>query len=232
MKGQIMAKNSTEIEVNMIIGTDGKKVVPIRDGKDGQAVFTYCYDDLYDIECVRNRRLLINSEIDETIISSCVYHIMRWNREDVGIKREDRKPIIIYINTPGGSVVDGYGLIDAMLASTTPVYTVNLAACYSMGFLIFIAGEKRYAMEHSTFLCHDGSTGGYDSTTKMRDRINFESGAMENATKSYILDRTTISDKLYERKRREEWYFYADEGKKNGVVTHIIGHDCGYDDIL
>ena len=109
------------------------------------------YDEL-EFEEIRNRRLYINSIIDEEIISSIVFHILKYNREDKGVPIESRKPIILYINSPGGSVIDGYGLIDAILCSKTPVYTVNQALCASMGFLIFLAGQKRFSMPRSEFL--------------------------------------------------------------------------------
>lgn len=102
--------------------------------------FTYCYEDRFEMEDIENRRLYLNTVIDESVIDGAVYHILRYNRLDKDIPINERKPIIIYINSPGGNVTDGYGLIDAILTSTTPVYTVNLGIAYSMGFLIYIAG--------------------------------------------------------------------------------------------
>jgi ATP-dependent Clp protease protease subunit len=95
-------------------------------------IVNYCLadkDELYDRE---HRRLYLNSEIDESIIDSLAYMIMKYNRDDVGKPIEKRDAIILYINSPGGSVTDGFGLIDIMLASKTPVYTVNQGICYSM----------------------------------------------------------------------------------------------------
>ena len=100
--------------------------------------YNYCFADKFVIEDINdNRHLFLNSDVDEQVIDQIVYHIMRYNRLDKGIDVQDRKPIIVYINSPGGSVVDGYGLVDAILCSKTPVYTVNLGQCSSMGFLIF-----------------------------------------------------------------------------------------------
>lgn len=193
--------------------------------------FNYCYNDKFNIEDLEQRKLYVNCGIDEEIIESIVYHILRYNRLDKGIPKEERKPIILYLNSPGGSVVDGYGLIDAITSSITPVYTVNQALCASMGFLIFISGHKRFSMEHSEFLMHDGSTFGYDSTAKMKDRMEFETNQLERMTKKYILEHTKIDDKTYDEKYRVEWYFLPDEGKDIGVVDYIIGKDCTIDEI-
>ena len=194
--------------------------------------YNICYEDTFQIEDLEERHLYINGEINEFSIENIVYHILRYNRMDKDIPREDRKPILIYINSPGGSVTDGYGVIDAILQSKTPVYTINQATCYSMGFLIFLAGEKRYGMPNSTFLCHDGSSFAYDSMSKLKDRMEFETGQMEQHTKEYILSRTTINEKTYNKKYRTEWYMYSEEAQNYNVVTHIVGKDCDIDEII
>lgn len=195
-------------------------------------VFNMCLTDQFEIEDYTGRRLYINTNIDEGVIETIVYHIMRYNRLDKGKPVEERKPIILYLNSNGGSVPDGYGLIDAITNSITPVYTVNQAYCYSMGFLIFIAGHKRFAMPSSTFLMHDGSSFAWDSTAKMKDRVDFETGQVEKYTKDYIISHTKIDEKLYDEKYRVEWYFYPTEGKQHGVVDFIVGKDCTIDEII
>lgn len=190
------------------------------------------YSNKFDIEDLLNRRLWLNSEVDEQVIDTLVYHILRYNRLDHGLDKAARKPIILYINSPGGSVPDGYGLIDAIVNSETPIYTVNMASCFSMGFLIFIAGHKRFSMPHSEFLLHDGSSMGWDSTAKLKDRMDFEMVQLEGMTKQYIIDHTNIDEKLYDKKYRVEWYFLPDEGKKIGAVDYIIGKDCSINEIV
>lgn len=161
-----------------------------------------------------------------------MYHILRYNREDKEINSNDRKPIILYLNSNGGSVPDGYAVIDAITNSATPVHTVNQGYCYSMGFLIFLAGHKRYCMPSATFLMHDGSTMGWDSTAKMKDRMDFETKQVEERTKQFIMSKTLITEKLYDEKYRVEWYFYPTEAKENGVVDYIVGEDCSINEII
>lgn len=194
--------------------------------------YNYSYSDRFDFEDLENRRIYINCDIDENVIDSAVYHIFRYNRLDRDIPAEERKPIIIYINTPGGIVTDGYCLIDAIRSSITPVYTVNIGTCYSMGFLIFIAGKKRYCMQSSTFLCHDGFSGAIDSMNKLRDRVEFETGEMEEYTMNYIIEQTKITKKQYTANKRKEWYFYPNEAKELGVTDCIVGVDCDIYEIL
>lgn len=200
--------------------------------KEISYVYNYCYEDKFEMEDVEDRRITINSTIDEFIIDTAVNHILRYNRLDKDIPVNERKPIRIYINSPGGSVTDGYALIDAIRLSKTPVYTINLALAASMGFLIFIAGHKRYSMPHAEFLMHDGSTMGFDSTAKMRDRMEFETIELENETKEYIMNCTNIDEKLYNEKYRCEWYFLPKRAKEIGATDYIIGEDVDLDEVL
>lgn len=190
------------------------------------------YTDKYEIDDLDNRRLYINSNIDEEIVDSIVYHVLRYNREDRNKDVSTRKPILLYINSNGGSVPDGYALIDAILTSKTPVYTINQGYCYSMGFLIFISGHKRYCMPSATFLLHDGSSFAWDSTAKMKDRVDFETGQVEVRIKNHILSHTKIGDDLYEKKYRVEWYFYPEEAQKYEITDYIVGKDCTIDEII
>ena len=195
-------------------------------------VVNLCYTDVYELDELENRHLYINAEIDDEVIDTIVYHILRYNRMDKGIPVEKRTPIVIYMNSVGGQVSSGYALIDAMIDSETPVYTVNQGLCASMGLLIFLAGQKRYSMRHSEFLLHDGSTMGFDSTAKMKDRMDFETKQIEKITKEYVVERTQISPKTYDKKYRIEWYFLPEEAKRIGVIDYIVGVDCPLSEIV
>ena len=195
--------------------------------------YNYCYADKFDIEDIeKNRHLYLNSDVDEDVIDQLVYHILRYNRLDKGKPVEERQPIVLYINSPGGSVICGYGLVDAIICSKTPVYTVNLAECSSMGFLIAISGHKRYTMPHCEYLMHEGYTGAFDNMSKAKDRIDFEAGEMEEMTRAFVLSRTKINEDLYKEKYRCEWYFLPEKAKELGVVDYIIGVDCDLDEII
>jgi len=197
-----------------------------------KSIVNLCMEDTFDLEDLADRKLFINDEIDGVVIDTIVYQIMRFNAQDKGKSVEDRLPIKLYINSNGGSVTDGYGLIDAILTSKTPVYTINQAMCASMGFLIFIAGDKRYTMPHAEFLMHDGSNFAMGSTAKMKDRMDFELGELEQMTRDYIISRTKITEDLYKEKYRMEWYFLPKTAKNYGIADFIIGEDCDIDDII
>jgi len=197
-----------------------------------QESYNYTLDDSFFLEDLENRHLYINGKINSSVIENVVYYIIRYNMEDTNKPVENRKPIILYINSIGGEVVSGFSVIDAIQTSKTPVYTVNLGECSSMAFLIYIAGNKRYAMPHSQFLLHDGETGGIDSTAKLKDRIEFEAGELADEIRNYVLSCTKIDKRTYDKKYRFEWYFLPNEAHELGVVDYIIGKNCSLDEII
>lgn len=187
-------------------------------------------DDYFYTKELKQRRLFLQDTVDQWSISPLVRHILFYNIEDEGVPVEERKPIILYISSLGGSVDDGFELIDVIQASKTPVYTVNISYAYSMGFLIMLAGHKRLAMPNAKFLLHDGSNFSWNSTAKMRDQMKFQE-KVEDRVRKYIIDRTQITPEEYESKYRVEWYMFADEAKENGVIDSVIGQDAEIDAI-
>lgn len=188
-------------------------------------------EDIFYLKDLRQRKLFIATNISQESVEDAVRHIMQFNREDVDIAPANRKPIILYTSSNGGDVDSGFELIDVIMTSKTPVYTVNLGYQYSMGFLIGLAGHKRYAMPNAKFLLHDGSNFVFDSVAKAQDRMEFNK-KMESRIKNYILSRSKLTADEYNSKYRIEWYMFSDEAKKKGFVDYIIGEDCEIDEIV
>ena len=194
--------------------------------------FNYTLLDSFEMEDIDDRRLYINDNIDNDVITSIGYHIMRYNRLDKGIDVKERKPIMLYLNTHGGDLYAGNSLISLIKSSKTPIYTVNLGLCFSMGFLIFLAGKKKYSMDNGIFLLHDGGNGDANSTAKVFDKIEFEKNVIEKKIKEYVVENTAITSKMYDKNYRREWYMDVDKAKELNVVDYIVGEDCDIDEIL
>lgn len=199
---------------------------------DVKECYALDYQDRFLIEDVDNRFLMLNDEVNSTVFDTIVYQILRYNRLDKGIPVGERKPIRLYINSPGGAVSDGFGLMDAIMQSITPVHTINLGECASMALLIFMAGHERYSFKHGEFLLHDGTTVNAGNTSRVKDMMVFQTEQMDEMTKAFVLERSLITEQQYKDHYRCEWYFFAEEAKKLGVVDYIIGEDCTVYDIL
>lgn len=188
-------------------------------------------DEIFYLRDLNQRKLFLNADIDQFTIEDAVKHIMQFNKEDTGIEPDKRQPVILYVTSNGGSVYDGFKLIDVIQSSKTPVYTVNLGYQYSMGFLIGLAGHKRFAMKNAKFLMHDGSNFVYGSGTKVQDQMEFQR-KVEQRIKDYVISRSKVSEEEYDNKLRVEWYLFADEAKEKGFTDYIIGIDCNIDEIV
>jgi len=73
---------------------------------------------------------------------------------------EDEK-IIITLNTPGGSIAVGVQIINAMRNSLSTVTTVMDGEVYSLGSLIFLAGDNHIINKNCLMMCHNYSGGTY-----------------------------------------------------------------------
>lgn len=192
---------------------------------------SHIIDDYVRLQELQQRRLFLTCGINQMSVIDIIKPILQYNKDDKDIPVENRIPIVIYIATNGGELDSGFALIDVILNSATPVYTVNLGYMYSMGFLLCLAGHKRYALPSSKFLIHDGWDMIGNSSTKIQDYIEFNK-RVEQRVKQYVLNRTKISEEEYDKNLRVEWYLFADEAQEKGVVDYIIGDDCTLDNII
>lgn len=77
---------------------------------------------------------------------------------------QNRVPLInVRINSPGGSVFDGFSIFSAMRESKATVNTYNDYLAASMGGIIFQAGKTRYAADNSLTMLHNPHGGGETS---------------------------------------------------------------------
>lgn len=188
-------------------------------------------DDMFYLDDILQRRLFLNDDITQNSVHSIVGHILRFNREDRGVKSSKRAPIILYITSDGGEVDAAFKLIDTIRVSKTPVYTVNLGYQYSTGFLVGIAGHRRFTMPNAKFLMHDGEIEVGGTSNKIIDTLEFNK-AVEQRIKEYVVKRSKLTSEEYDSKTRIEWYMFADEAKKYGFTDYIVGVDCDIDTIL
>ena len=188
-------------------------------------------EELFYLKDLKQRKLFLNMEIDQISVADIARHILQYNKEDAGIDPADRQPILLYVVSNGGEVDSGFELIDVIQSSKTPVYTINLGYQYSMGFLIGLAGHKRFATRNAKYLMHDGSNFVYNSGAKAQDQMEFNR-KVEERVKQYIISRSNVTSEEYDSKLRVEWYLFADEAKEKGFVDCIIGVDCDIDAVI
>lgn len=169
---------------------------------------------------LKKREILWNDEIDDATVDIALY-IRKWNAEDRGIEPKDRRPIKILINSDGGSVDTVLHIIDMIHLSKTPVYTIGMGRVYSAGGLLLMAGHKRYIFPHTSCLIHDGSSGAIGSIGKMLDNLEFTK-ELEVRMKAYIISSTHITEDVYDKNYRRDWFMFSEEMIKLGIADEIV----------
>jgi len=138
----------------------------------------------------------------------------------------EKKDITLYINSPGGSVLCGLGIIDLMNYISSDVATVNIGMCASMASILLSSGTKgkRSSLVYSKVMIHQVSSG---SSGHIEDnRIS----QMESEKYNYILFKILAQntgkkfDEVLEGARRDHW-LNSDESLKFGLIDEIIGLD-------
>ena len=147
--------------------------------------------------------------------------ILRWNMEDEGKPVEERKPIHIFIMSPGGYLSYMWMIVDAIRASTTPVYTVNIGMAASSAALIFIAGHKRFMSKNASVLFHEGSAELSGDAMKIMDASESYKKALKRM-KEHILANTKISKQLMNKYLHNDWEIESEQCLEYGVCDAII----------
>lgn len=171
---------------------------------------------------IHESRSFYLGEIDPGEAYELTLLINMFNEEDDkdDIPVEDRQPIRIYINSSGGYVASCFQIVDAITLSTTPVYTINIASAYSAAGIVLIAGHKRFAYPHATFLWHAGSMEIGGDVGKLKNFMKFQDQQDEKCNE-FIASKTNIQLCELEAKLHEDWWMDVDEMKAKGIIDEI-----------
>ena len=168
----------------------------------------------------QDRVLWIEGEIGDGLFELSKM-IIRYNKEDKDIPVEERKPIKIFINSPGGDLDSTLAFIGLMNISKTPIWTVDACWAYSAAGLILMAGHKRYALPNTECLIHSGSGqlgGSYEQTTEQMKNYKY----LVDKMRDFILSKTKIDQKLFKKNSQKDWYIYDNDMLELGIVDEII----------
>ena len=147
--------------------------------------------------------------------------IIRCNREDKDVAAESRKPIKIFIDSPGGDVTFMWSIIRAIEISKTPILTINYCTAYSAAAEILASGHVRLAFPGSHVMIHLGSCA-YSGDAANVEATKKYFDALSKKTVEHLLARTKIEPKMFKKKTMTDWFLDEDEALKNGIVDKII----------
>ncbi len=177
----------------------------------------------YDIysRLLEDRIIMIGSPIEDDTVANLVTAQMLFLEG-----KDPDADIILYLNTPGGSVSAGLAIYDTMQYIKADVQTWCLGRAYSMGAVLLAAGTpgKRYALPHSKALIHQPMAGGIGGqATDISIHANEILRERERLYK-LLSQHTGQSFKKIETDADRDFYMTASEALEYGIVDTVVTH--------
>jgi ATP-dependent Clp protease protease subunit len=173
------------------------------------------------------RTLYLFDAIDKTSVLTVIENIIKINKfDDDNDKKEKeykRVPIEIIINSKGGSVYDGLGLINVIDNSQTAIHTYVYGLAASMGLLIAVSGHRRFAGRLSTFMYHSVSNTIGGKLEHLKNRLD-EVQRLQLVYDEYLLGRTKleVAQLIHAQEHKRDWFMSPEEALEWGIVDEIV----------
>ena len=131
----------------------------------------------------QDRIYWVDTQIDNTTLELIKY-IVRCNKEDAGKPVEERKRILVMIDSPGGSVEVLSSIIGTIKISKTPVWTCCYCTAYSAAADLLTCGHKRFALPMTSMMFHAGSACYQGSQNDINSAKKFFDGMGKRVTEN------------------------------------------------
>ena len=169
-------------------------------------------------------RVITLGEIDNETACEVIGLIHEINNEDKNKASENRDPIKFVLNSPGGTVYDGMGIVDAIENSVTPIHMYIHGQAMSMGFAIATCGDYRCATKRTTFMYHEMSWNTAQEKMKYHEQELKEGKRLWKVYDDIIVENTEVQLKSLQsvRKEQKEWYITAEQALALGIIDEIL----------
>lgn len=170
-------------------------------------------------EFFTRRKIFLVDQIDADSCNETLKQLMYLEEDDC------TQEITMYINSPGGDVTSGLALCDYILMMRSPVRMVCTGTAASMAGVIFLCGDKREMLLHSSVMLHAPSFGGGTLAGKkpceikelLSDILDVHEDIASLITQRTEMDRAEVDAML-----EKDTYFSAKQALKNNICTKII----------
>lgn len=177
--------------------------------------------DIYSM-MLEKRIVFVQGEVRDEMANTVVAQILFLHQQD------PTSPIELYINSPGGSVTAGLAIKDTMDYVTslgTPVHTLGMGSCASMGAFLLASGNKghRKVLPNTEVMIHQPLGGFQGQATDIQIRAELIQKTKIKLTQ-YLSDYTygkITPDQMWEACERDN-FLSAEEALEMGLVDEII----------
>ena len=168
----------------------------------------------------QDRIYWLDTQIDDSTLD-LVKYIFRCNKEDGDKPIEERKRILIMIDSPGGSVEVLASIIGAVKISKTPVHTCCYCTAYSAAADLLACGHKRFALPMTAIMFHAGSACYQGSQNDVNKAKKFFDSMGKRVTDE-VNSRTKFDAKFLRKLKTDDMYMNEEEALELGVIDEII----------
>ena len=194
-----------------IIETQNYVPVVIEQSSRGERSF-----DIFS-RLLRERIIFLGTAIDDMVANLIVAQLLLLDSEN------PEKDIMLYINSPGGSVTAGLAIYDTMKHIRADVNTICLGQAASMGAFLLSAGTpgKRMALPHSRILIHQPLGGAQGQATDIEIQAA-EITRIKRTLNELLAKHTGQSFKKIEKDTDRDYIMNPDEAVEYGMVDKVI----------
>lgn len=162
---------------------------------------------------IQQRIIFIDDVIDDEIANNVIAQMMYLDSID------STKEISVYINTPGGVVVQGLAIFDVAKLIKAPITTVCIGQAASMGAVLMLMGKKRCGLKHSRIMLHQISGGLFGNLSSMQISLK-EAELLQKMTFDIIKENTNIPN--IDSLLKEDLWLDSVQAKEYGILTDIL----------
>lgn len=166
---------------------------------------------------LRERIVFLGTPIDDHVANLVVAQLLLLDSEN------PEKDIMLYINSPGGSVTAGLAIYDTMQHIRADVATICLGQAASMGAFLLSSGTKgkRMALPHSRVLIHQPLGGAQGQATDIEIQAA-EINRLKKVLNETLANNTGQSLKKIEKDTDRDYIMTAEESVSYGMVDKVI----------
>ena len=190
-----------------------RNIMPFVIETDGRRERSY---DIYSL-LLKERIIFLGTPIDAMVSNVIIAQLLFLARED------DEKDIMMYINSPGGSVTAGLAIYDTMKLIKPDVSTVCIGLAASMGTILLTGGTqgKRMALPNATVHLHQvmGGAEGQASDIEIQAR---ETLRLQAILRNILTETTGQKMKQIEKDTDRDFWLDAPAAQKYGLIDRIL----------
>ena len=169
---------------------------------------------------LRERIIFLGTPIDDMVANLIVAQMLLLDSEN------PEKDIMLYINSPGGSVTAGLAIYDTMQHIRADVQTICLGQAASMGAFLLCSGAKgkRFALPHSRVLIHQPLGGAQGQATDIEIQAQ-EILRIKKTLNEIMASNTGQSIKKIEKDTDRDYIMTPQEALEYGMIDKVITKD-------